>query len=166
MDPLQRAVQLYREGQLYEALESAQVACERAPKDPEAWGLLARLSRHAGLTAASDDAFRRAAALDPHHRLPCRVSPERFQELVAEVAAAMATDTGPIRIRPLPDLEEVRRGLDPGSLWLEDGGTAVLFQVNHENLSASEAELRERIVGSLGELATQRRGRPRSTSAR
>ncbi len=159
-------MQLYRQGRLYEALESAQVACERSPKNPDAWRLLARLSRHAGLTAASDEAFRRAAALDPGRRLPYRVSPERFQELVADAVAAVPTMTGPIRVRPLPDLEQVQRGLDPGSLWWENGGTAVLFQVNHENLSASEAELRERIIGSLEELAAQRRGRPRSTSAR
>src|SRR2546426_12563772 len=89
MDLVQRAHELYSEGRMHDALEAAQAACDRAPKDAEAWRLLARVSRHVGLTAASDDAFRRAAALSPNCRLPYRVSQERFQELVREARESL-----------------------------------------------------------------------------
>ena len=52
MDLVQRAREIYCEGRMHDALETAQAASDRAPKDPEAWRLLARVSRHVGLTAA------------------------------------------------------------------------------------------------------------------
>src|SRR3979409_108263 len=92
MDLVQRARDLYSAGFMHDALEAAQAACDRAPKDPEAWRLLARVSRHVGLTAASDDAFRRAAALAPGRPAPYRVTPQRFAELLAEARESLPSD--------------------------------------------------------------------------
>ena len=55
MDLLQHARELYVTGRMHDALEACQAACDRAPKDSEAWSLLGRISRHTGLPAASDD---------------------------------------------------------------------------------------------------------------
>jgi len=48
---------------MHDALEVAQAACERQPKDAEAWWLLGCVSRYTAMPAASDDAFRRASRL-------------------------------------------------------------------------------------------------------
>ncbi|MGH7776557.1 MAG: tetratricopeptide repeat protein [Candidatus Dormibacterales bacterium] len=63
MDLLQRARELQAQGRLHEALEAAQAACERHPREPEAWALLAAVSGALGMAAASEDAARRAAEL-------------------------------------------------------------------------------------------------------
>src|SRR2546429_239238 len=158
MDLVQRAHELYCEGRMHDALEAAQAACDRAPKDPEAWRLLARVSRHVGLTAASDDAFRRAAALTRGRPLPFRVSPERFQELVQEAQEALSAEArrrlgGPaVRIQPIPPVEEVRSGLDPDALTArrrQGQDVLTVYQFNHENRSASEHALRTLISRSL-----------------
>src|SRR5919108_3067592 len=116
MDLVQRARELYCEGRMHDALEAAQAACDRAPKDPEAWRLLARVSRHVGLTAASDDAFRRAAALTRGRPLPFRVSADRFQQLLAESLEGLSPEARrrlasiTVRVQPLPTVDEVRSG--------------------------------------------------------
>src|ERR1700730_16038919 len=146
MDLVQRARELYCEGRMHDALEAAQAACERAPKDPEAWRLLARVSRHVGLTAASDDAFRRAAALTRGRPMPFRVSQERFQELIHEAQASLSPEArrrlerATVRVQPIPAVEEVRSGLDPDALSTrrrQGQDVLTLYQVNHENRSAS-----------------------------
>jgi hypothetical protein len=158
MDLVQRARELYCSGQMHDALEVAQVACDRAPKDAEAWRLLARVSRHAGLTVASDDAFRRAAALGRRRPAPYRVSSERFQELVTEARDRLSPDANrrlekvTLRVHPIPALEEVRSGLDPDALTnrkRQPQDVLTLFQVNHENRSGNEAALRTLIARSL-----------------
>ncbi|MGH7903050.1 MAG: tetratricopeptide repeat protein [Candidatus Dormibacteraceae bacterium] len=63
MDLLQEARRLEEEGRLHDALEAAQAACERRPREPEAWTVLARISGRLGMTVASQDAARRAAEL-------------------------------------------------------------------------------------------------------
>src|SRR5262245_28230492 len=159
MDLLQHARELYAAGRMHDALEAAQAACDRAPKDPEAWLLLGRVSRHTGLPVASDEAFRRAAALSARPALPHRVSPQRFRALIDEVAATVPAEgrRGPapaeISARPLPTAEQVRAGLDPDALTLRGGQDAalVLFQVNYENRCSSEEALRELLRRSLGE---------------
>src|SRR2546423_2238227 len=92
MDLLQHARELYVTGRMHDALEACQAACDRAPKDSEAWSLLGRISRHTGLPAASDDAFRRAALLNRRLALPYRVPSERFQELVEVVREQLSPD--------------------------------------------------------------------------
>ena len=158
MDLVQRARDLYSTGRMHDALEAAQAACDRAPKDPEAWRLLARVSRHVGLTAASDDAFRRAAAL-PHGRpAPYRVSPDRFGELLQETREALPPEgrrrleSMTIRIQALPSVDEIRSGLDPDALTVRKRqpiDLLTVFQVNHENRSDSENALRTLLARSL-----------------
>src|SRR5215470_7394369 len=97
MDLLQHARTLYATGRMHDALEAAQAACDRAPKDSEAWSLLGRISRHTGLPGASDDAFRRAALLDSRRPVPYRVDAERFRSLVQEAAGGAA-----VRVQPMP----------------------------------------------------------------
>ncbi|MDQ6771386.1 MAG: tetratricopeptide repeat protein [Candidatus Dormibacteraeota bacterium] len=160
MDLLQRARELYAAGRPHDALEAAQAACDRAPKDPEAWALLGRVSRHAGLPAASDDAFLRASRLSPRHRPPHRVSAARFREIVAEAQVELTRDGRPgpteknLRVEPLPAVEDVRQGLDPDALTA-GGRTAaeplILFQCNHENRSSDDRALRTLVRRSLSQ---------------
>jgi hypothetical protein len=158
MDLVQRARERYSAGRMHDALEAAQAACDRAPKDAEAWWLLGRVSRHVGLAAASDDAFRRAAALTRSRPLPYRVSGERFQELVQEArrslspAAQRRLEKVALRFQALPSAEDVRGGLEPDALTMRSRGAQdvlTVFQVNHENRSGSEAALRTLVGRSL-----------------
>lgn len=158
MDLVQRARDLYAAGRIHDALEAAQAACDRAPKDAEAWRLLARVSRHAGMPAASDDAFRRAAALCGRRRgPPLRVSTKRFQSLVEDARESLSAEVrGPlasiaIRVQPLPTADQIRAGLRPDALTLGQRPVhvLVLFQVNHENECESEAGLSHLIRRSL-----------------
>lgn len=158
MDLLQHARQLYAAGRMHDALEAAQAACDRSPKDAKAWCLLARISRYVGMPAASDDAFRRAASLDDRCPRPYRVSLARFQELVDEVGAALAAAgqgglaTTVVQVRPVPQADQVGAGVDPDALSLRDESqpdVLVLFQVNHENTCADEDALRELLGRSL-----------------
>jgi tetratricopeptide (TPR) repeat protein len=150
MDLLQRARELYSAGRMHDALEAAQAACDRAPKDAAAWALLGRISRYIGLPAASDEAFRRAAGLDAGVVVPFRVTGERFRALIEESRGASAS--AEVRIEALPAVDQVRAGLDPDALALgEPSGTIVLFQVSHENGCANEDALRSLIARSLGE---------------
>src|SRR5215469_3870505 len=112
MDLIQHARALYAAGRMHDALEAAQAACDRAPKDADAWSLLGRVSRHTGLPAASDEAFRRAAQLDSRHSLPHRVSAERFRALVQEAAAGPSS----VRVQSMPAADLVRAGVDPDAL--------------------------------------------------
>lgn len=158
MDLLKRARDLYLAGRMHDAHEAAQAACDRAPKDPEAWWMLGRVSRHTGLLAASDVAFLKASELDSRFQLPYRVSAERFAAIVAQMRSGLAEETRPrlgatvIRVLALPAAEEVRQGMDPDALSRIDHGAQtvlVLFQVNHENQSASEAALLTLVGRSL-----------------
>ena len=158
MDLIQHARELYVSGRMHAALEAAQAACDRAPKDPEAWSLLGRISRHTGMPAASDEAFRRASQLDSRHTLPYRVGTERFRVLVHEAADALPEEARQrleptaVRVQSMPTDEQVRGGVDPDALTFRERvpqDLLVLFQVNHENRSASEDALRALITRSL-----------------
>lgn len=138
---------------MHDALEVAQAACDRSPRDAAAWWLLAKVSRHAGLPAASDEAFRRARELGDSHPLPHRVSPEHFRQLI-EQATVGQTATAAVSRQLLPSAEQVRGGLDPDALALWTPHEALtLFQVNHENRCGSEDELRELVRHSILETA-------------
>ena len=143
---------------MHDALEAAQAACERSPKDPAAWSLLGRISRHIGLPSASDDAFRRAAQLDRSIPVPYRVSAQRFRQLVEEAVAALPApararlDPTAVRAQPIPTAEHVRAGVDPDALTQRERsphGALVLYQVNHENRSGGEEALRALVAESL-----------------
>src|SRR6266545_484415 len=109
MDLIQHARDLYAAGRMHDALEAAQAACDRAPKDSEAWWLLGRISRHTGMPAASDDAFRRATLLNRRFALPHRVSAERFQELVGAARRELSPDASRrleralVRVQAMPN---------------------------------------------------------------
>ena len=144
---------------MHDALEVAQAACDRAPRDAEAWALLARIVRHLGLPAASDQAFQRAVALDRRRRLPYRLPPDRFRALVEEVRAGLPPplsrrlEGAVIQVQPLPAPAAVRAGVHPDALVARPApGQLVLFQVNHENDSAGEEDLRSLIARSLSEV--------------
>jgi hypothetical protein len=155
MDLVQHARDLFATGRMHDALEAAQAACDRAPKDPEAWRLLGRISRHTGMPAASDEAFRRASRLNVRLALPHRVSAERFLVLIEEARAGLPeparrrVEATSLRAQPMPTADQVRSGVDPDALTLREAASLMLFQVNHENRSDSEDVLRALVAESL-----------------
>jgi len=158
MDLLNRARDLYVAGRMHDALEAAQAACDREPKNSEAWWLLGRISRHTGLLAASDVAFIKAHELDSRFALPYRVPASRFAALIEESRSALSASARRrlgstlIRAQAMPTPEQVRQGIDPDALSLRDPGpqdVLTLFQVNHENRSASEEALQTLVSRSL-----------------
>lgn len=134
---------------MYDALEAAQAACERSPKDPQAWRFLARVARHCNLPAAGADAHQRAAKLDPTLRPPFRLSPVQFRLLLAEIAPEEE-----IQVRPLPSPGQIRAGLLPDAEVARDPGSGrvTLFQDNLEEGSFSLAELLEHVARNLTEV--------------
>lgn len=158
MDLLQASLELYRRGLMHDALEAAQAACDRAPKDAEAWWLLGRVCRHNGLPSTSDEAFRRAAELNRRRPRPHRTSAERFVELVFAARSELSPDARrrlertEVRVQPLPETASVRDGVDPDALSMrkrEPRDVLTLFQSNHEHRCATEAALRALIVRTL-----------------
>lgn len=158
MELLQRAHELYTTGNMHDALEAAQAACDRAPKNAEAWSLLGRVSRFTGLPAASDDAFRRAALLAKGHVQPHRVTSQRFQELVGQAVRKLSPDArrrlkdAAIRTQTLPSMERIRDGVDPDALsdrQRQPQDVLTLFQVNHENQASSESALATLVTRTL-----------------
>src|ERR1700716_2726045 len=104
---------------MHDALEVAQAACERQPKDAEAWWLLGCVSRYTAMPAASDDAFRRASQLSRKRPAPVRVEPRRVRSLVAPALGELSKDArrrleqAQVKVEPLPALESVRAGVSP-----------------------------------------------------
>lgn len=155
MELLQQARELYHSGEIHDALEVAQSACERQPRNGEAWWLLACISRHAAMPAASDDAFRRAADLSRRRVAPVRIPRAQFEGMVAEARTALSADArrrlGGTRIviAGLPDRIAVRAGLSPDALVLrtrQEEDVLTLFQVNLENRCGNAGEL-AKLVG-------------------
>lgn len=158
MDLLQRARKLYESGELRDALEAAQAAAERAPKDAEAWWLLGLVARHSGLPQASDQAFARAAALSRRKALPVRVSPDTFRSLIEHARAELSPDATrrlaatEIAVAALPNEEEIRGGLKPDALTRRSRRPAdvlTIYQVNAENRASDEAQLRALLAKTL-----------------
>jgi len=150
MELLQKARALYQAGEMHDALEVAQAACERQPKDAEAWWLLGCINRYTGLPGASDDAFRRAAQLSRKRPAPVRVSGRRFRELVDGALEGLSKDARrrlaatKLKLEKLPTLEEVRAGVSPDAAAQrrrQPEDVLTLFQDNLENRCGSEDEL-------------------------
>ena len=150
MELLQKARALYQAGEMHDALEVAQAACERQPKDAEAWWLLGCINRYTGLPGASDDAFRRAAQLSRKRPAPVRVSGRRFRELVDGALEGLSKDARrrlaatKLKLEKLPTLEEVRAGVSPDApakRRRQPEDVLTLFQDNLENRCGSEDEL-------------------------
>jgi hypothetical protein len=140
---------------MHDALEVAQAACERQPKDAEAWWLLGCVSRYTAMPAASDDAFRRASELSRKRPAPVRIDPGRFRSLVEAAVGQLSKDArrrlemAQIRVERLPALHAVRAGISPDAPSLrqrQPEDVLTLFQVNLENRSGSETDL-ARLVG-------------------
>jgi tetratricopeptide (TPR) repeat protein len=159
VDALQTARAAYRAGRLHDALEAAQVAAEKRPKDPETWRLLGAVNRHIGMPAAAEDAFRRAAELSPrNHPAPYRVSRERFGELIADSRAGLSRDaarrlTGvDVAVEDLPAPAQIEAGVAPDALSRRvrgQGEALVLYQGNLENRARDEQELRRLLARTL-----------------
>ena len=151
MELLQQARALYEKGEMHDALEVAQVACERKPKDAEAWWLLGCISRYTDMPAASDAAFRRAAELSRRRPPPHRLSSEEFRELLLKARGSLSRDAQrrlagtEFRVEPLPGLEQIRAGAispeAPSERKRKPQDVLTLFQVNLENRAGSEADL-------------------------
>jgi hypothetical protein len=140
---------------MHDALEVAQAACERQPKDAEAWWLLGCVSRYTALPAASDDAFRRASQLSRKRPAPVRLEPGRFRSLVETSVGQLSPDArrrlenAQIRVEQLPALDAIRAGTSPDAPSIRQRlpeDVLTLFQVNLENRSGSEIDL-VRLVG-------------------
>jgi hypothetical protein len=158
MDVLQRARMLYERGEMHDSLEAAQAACERAPRDAEAWWLLACVSRHADLPHASDQAFRRAADLSRRKPLPLRVSAADFAAVVEKARHGLSPDARRrlagtrLTLSELPSAGDVRTGIKPDVVahrarHPED--VLTLYQVNLENRSGTPAALQAAVVKVL-----------------
>jgi tetratricopeptide (TPR) repeat protein len=158
MDLLQRARGLYQSGELRDALEAAQAAAERAPKDPEAWWLLALIARHAGLPQASDQAFARAAALSRRKSVPVRVSEAAFRALVDAARGALSPDakrrleSTEVVIAHLPSEADIRSGVKPDApsrRVRRPADVLTVYQDNLENRSATPDELGALVTKTL-----------------
>jgi hypothetical protein len=147
LDLVQRAAELYARGDLHDALQLAQAACDRRPSDPEAWALLGMIARQAGMPSASEIAFQRAAQLEAGSKGRFRVSRERFTELVLELAPPGSH----VHIEEVPSADVVANGTPTDALTHQDpGGGRVIYQSNVEGRAGSESELREVLVEVLG----------------
>jgi len=158
MDVLQHARKLYEGGDIHDSLEAAQAACERAPRDAEAWWLLACVSRHAGLPHASDQAFRRAADLSRRKPLPLRVSAADFEAIVETARRGLSPDARrrlagtQLRLSELPSALDVRAGIKPDVVahrTRHPADVLKLYQVDLENRSGSATALRAAVVKAL-----------------
>lgn len=149
----------FRSGDMSVAMDFAQQALQHA-EDAATWNLVGRL----GVWLKRNDAvaaFRRAAALEPNRFvLPYRVKRDRFGRLAEAALAAIPEafqermSNTMIVVDDLPDLDAVREGEDPDLLGLYEGATVlehglperiVLYQRNHENVAADEADLEEEV---------------------
>ena len=153
----------YRAGDMPMAADFAQQALTRE-EDAATWNLLGRVRvwlKHPDAVGA----FRRAAALRPEaYVVPHRVSRDRFARL-AEAALAGIPEAfqnqmsnAMIVVDDLPDIAAVREGEDPDLLGLYEGATVlehglperiVLYQRNHENVAADDAELAEEVQETM-----------------
>jgi predicted Zn-dependent protease with MMP-like domain len=153
----------FRAGDMAAAAESAERALAQHD-DAGIWHLLGRLRVWLSRTDAPS-AFARAAALDPErYVVPYRVKRERFSRLSEDALAAIPEQFQALLsntlvvVDDLPELESVRSGEDPDLLGLYEGGTVlergwperiVLYQRNHENICADEAELAEQVTETM-----------------
>lgn len=158
MDLLRRARDLYEKGEMHDALEVAQAACEQRPKDADCWWLLGCISRYTGMPAASDDAFRRARQLNRHKPLPIRLDDESFRRLVEAARGQISGDARrrldrtEVRIETLPGMADVRSGTSPDALSQRSrtpDDVLVLYQVNHENRALDRSDLQGLLVRTL-----------------
>ena len=150
------AAWLYRSGEM-EAAEGAAEESLQGSDNAWTWNLLGKILVWTGDLSRAQGAFGRAARLRPDvYVVPYRVSRERF-DAMAERALQGIPERYQLELGntlivtdDLPSIEMVREGEDPDLLGIYEGATAlehglperiVLYQRNHENLSADEATL-------------------------
>ena len=143
---------------MHDALEAAQIACEKQPKDAEAWWLLGCISRYTQMPAASDSAFQRAAQLSRKKPLPHRVSQSEFESMVERALAQLSPDArrrlkeATVEVQPMPAIDAIRGGLAPEALSSrsrEGADRLTIYQINHENRAGSESELSGLVARTL-----------------
>ena len=161
---LQLATRLaYRAGDMPAALDFAERTVAAA-SDAASWNLLGRIRVWLQRSDAVA-AFRRAAELEPDRFvIPYRVKPDRFSRIAESALAAIPEAfqeqlaNTMIVVDELPDLDAVREGEDPDLLGLYEGATVlehglperiVLYQRNHENVSANERELEREVIETM-----------------
>ncbi len=161
---LQLAARLrYRAGEMAEAARLAEQALA-AQDTAGTWHLLGRI-RVWLRQPEGDRAFARAEELDPEHFVrPYRVRRDRFARLADGALARIPSRfqdllaNTMIVVDDLPALDAVRQGEDPDLLGIYEGATVlehgfperiVLYQRNHENISADERELREQVEETM-----------------
>src|SRR2546423_542330 len=158
MELLQKARALYEKDDMHDALEVAQVACERKPKDAEGWWLLGCISRYPGWPPAGAAASRRAAELSGRRPAPVRVDSSRFKPPLDTPSASLSKDARrrlagtELKVEPLPSLEAIRGGTSPDAASLrrrQPQDVMTLFQVNLENRSGTEADLAKQVARVL-----------------
>jgi len=111
------------------------------------------------MPSASDEAFRRAAALAPRsHPLPYRLPREGFETLVASAESKLSRDAKrrlsglQVQLEELPGAEQIAAGLAPDALSARlhsPSETLVVYQGNLENRSRDESELAKLVARTL-----------------
>jgi predicted Zn-dependent protease with MMP-like domain len=154
----------YRAGLMEEAMETLGRLVRDAASDAGAWHLSGRVGLWLS-DAGAEEAFERAARLDPRRYVrPHRVGHDHFAALAERALAGIPEQfqallgNTMIVVDDLPTLESVREGEDPDLLGIYEGATVlshglperiVLYQRNHENVSADERELRNQVVETM-----------------
>jgi predicted Zn-dependent protease with MMP-like domain len=153
----------YRAGQMREAADFSREALT-LEEDGLTWNLLGRICFWLK-DANAPSAFLKAASLEPERFvIPYRVPHDRFVAL-AEAALAEVPDqfrdrlsNTMIVVDDLPELWAVREGEDPDLLGVYEGATVlehglperiVLYQRNHENISATAHDLEHQVVETM-----------------
>ena len=157
----ERGVAAYRLGRFEDAVAWLDQAVTIDPEDAHAWNALGRALIWVDDKEPAKEAFRHAATLDSEHFVvPLRIAALEFDRIAGEVwktipqAFKDRMDNTIVAVEPLPHEEDVEEGTDPDLLGVYTGGTAmqdeypeqiVLYQRNHENVSATLGELVEEI---------------------
>jgi tetratricopeptide (TPR) repeat protein len=177
---LARAAALFTLCRLDEAAVAAADALSRERGVADVHHFLGRVAQARGDGAKAAPAFEEAHALSPERfPLPCRVSPERFVELLASAKEALpaavfeAIEGSDLRVDLRPDLEALREQNEPIApdvpclveVSPEDDDedafvldSVVVYQANVELLAGDEDELlaalieviTDEVVGALG----------------
>ena len=154
----------YRAGLMEDAQQTLDRLVRHAVNDAGPWHLVGRVRLWLS-DASAEEAFERAARLDPRRYVrPHRVTHDHFAALaeralmgIPEQFQALLGNTM-IVVDELPTLDSVREGEDPDLLGIYEGATVlshglperiVLYQRNHENISADERELRNQVVETM-----------------
>jgi predicted Zn-dependent protease with MMP-like domain len=154
----------YLAGLMEEANATLGSLVRDAASDAGAWHLWGRVRLWLS-DASAEEAFERAARLDPRRYVrPHRVGHDHFAALAERALAGIPEQfqallgNTMIVVDDLPTLESVREGEDPDLLGIYEGATVlshglperiVLYQRNHENVSADERELRNQVVETM-----------------